>query len=90
MTNTSTHDIESTIAQIIELADAGSEVVRITINDDPAAIATPEIIRRLREKGYTTPIIGDFHYNGHILLEKYPDMARAIAKDRINPGNVGK
>lgn len=90
MTNTSTHDIESTIAQIIELADAGSEVVRITINDDPAAIATPEIIRRLREKGYTTPIIGDFHYNGHILLEKYPDMARAIAKYRINPGNVGK
>lgn len=85
MTSTPTYDIEATLAQIIELVDAGSEVVRITINDDRAAAVTPEIIERLRDKGYLTPIIGDFHYNGHILLEKYPDMARAIAKYRINP-----
>ena len=90
MTNTPTRDIDATVAQIIELADAGSEVVRITINDDAAAIATPKIIDTLRARGYTTPIIGDFHYNGHLLLDKYPDMARAIAKYRINPGNVGK
>ncbi len=90
MTSTPTYDIEATLAQIIELVDAGSEVVRITINDDRAAAVTPEIIERLRDKGYLTPIVGDFHYNGHILLEKYPDMARAIAKYRINPWNVGK
>lgn len=90
MTNTPTRDMEATLAQIIELADAGSEIVRITINDDAAALAVPEIVSKLREKGYATPIVGDFHYNGHILLEKYPEMARAIAKYRINPGNVGK
>lgn len=90
MTNTPTRDIDATVAQIIELADAGSEIVRITIDTEVAAEATPEIIRILREKGYGTPIVGDFHYNGHILLEKYPDMARAIAKYRVNPGNVGK
>lgn len=90
MTNTPTRDIDATLAQIIELADAGSEIVRITIDTEAAAIATPEIVARLREKWYNTPIVGDFHYNGHILLEKYPDMALAIAKYRINPGNVGK
>ncbi len=90
MTNTPTRDIEATVAQIIELADAGSEIVRITIDTEAAALATPEIIRRLWEKGYNTPIVGDFHYNGHILLDKYPEMAQAIAKYRVNPGNVGK
>ena len=90
MTNTPTRDIHATVAQIIELADAGSEVVCITIDTEAAAEATPEIIRQLREKGYQTPIVGDFHYNGHILLEKHPDMARTIAKYRVNPGNVGK
>ncbi len=90
MTNTPTRDIEATVAQIIELADAGSEVVRITIDTEAAALATSEIVRRIREKGYMTPIVWDFHYNWHILLEKYPDMARAIAKYRVNPGNVGK
>lgn len=90
MTNTPTRDIEATVAQIIELIDAGSEVVRITIDTEAAAAATPEIIRRLKKEWYQTPIVGDFHYNGHILLEKYPDMARAIAKYRVNPGNVGK
>lgn len=90
MTNTPTADIEATLMQIIELADAGSELVRITINDFAAAEATPEIVRRLRAKGYTTPIIGDFHFNGHILLTKYPEMAKAIDKYRINPGNVGR
>ncbi len=90
MTNTPTRDIELTLAQIIELADAGSEIVRITIDTEAAAIATPEIIRRLRERWYTTPIVWDFHYNWHILLEKYPLMAESIAKYRVNPGNVGK
>lgn len=90
MTNTPTRDIEATLAQIIELADAGSEIVRITINDDAAALAVPEIVRELRAKWYNTPIVWDFHYNGHILLEKYPEMARSISKYRVNPGNVGK
>jgi len=90
MTNTPTSDIEATVAQIKELADAGSELVRITINDFEAAEAVPEIVRRLRAMGYTTPIIGDFHYNGHTLLTKYPEMAKAIDKYRINPGNVGR
>ena len=85
MTNTPTRDIESTLSQIIELADAGSELVRITINDDAAALAVPEIVKRLRACGYSTPIVGDFHFNGHILLEKYPDMARSISKYRVNP-----
>lgn len=90
MTNTPTRDVDATFAQIIELADAGSELVRITINDDAAALAVPEIVKQLRAKGYSTPIVGDFHYNGHILLEKYPEMARSISKYRVNPGNVGK
>lgn len=90
MTNTPTADIPATVQQIKELADAGSELVRITINDFEAAEAVPEVIRQLTEAGYDTPIIGDFHYNGHILLTKYPEMAKAIAKYRINPGNVGR
>ncbi len=89
MTNTDTADVASTVTQVMELADAGSELVRVTVNNDAAAAAVPEITQRLRDGGYTTPIIGDFHYNGHLLLTKYPECARALAKYRINPGNVG-
>jgi (E)-4-hydroxy-3-methylbut-2-enyl-diphosphate synthase len=89
MTNTDTADVTSTVAQVELLADAGSELVRVTVNNDDAARAVPEIVRRLRDDGYRTPIIGDFHYNGHLLLTKYPDCAEALAKLRINPGNVG-
>jgi (E)-4-hydroxy-3-methylbut-2-enyl-diphosphate synthase len=89
MTNTDTADIESTVEQVRLLADAGSELVRVTVNNDQAAQAVPEIVTRLAADGYTTPIVGDFHYNGHLLLTKYPDTARALAKLRINPGNVG-
>jgi (E)-4-hydroxy-3-methylbut-2-enyl-diphosphate synthase len=87
MTNTDTADVESTIQQIAALARAGSEMVRITVNNDDAAKAVPYIIEGIRAKGWTTPIIGDFHYNGHQLLAKYPDCAEALAKYRINPGN---
>ncbi|MBT5856272.1 flavodoxin-dependent (E)-4-hydroxy-3-methylbut-2-enyl-diphosphate synthase [bacterium] len=90
MTNTPTRNIADTIAQIKELADAGSELVRITVNDMEAADAVPEIIKTLRKDGYKTPIIGDFHYNGHILLTKQKECARLLDKYRINPGNVGK
>ena len=90
MTNTPTMKVEETITQIKELADAGSELVRITVNDADAMVAVKDIITQLRSDGYTTPIIGDFHYNGHILLTKYPDSAKLLAKYRINPGNVGK
>ena len=89
MTNTDTADPESTLEQVKLLADAGSELVRVTVNNDAAAQAVPEIVSRLRADGYRTPIVGDFHYNGHLLLTKYPDTARALAKLRINPGNVG-
>ena len=89
MTNTDTADLASTVEQVRLLADAGSELVRVTVNNDEAARAVPEIVRQLRDQGYATPIIGDFHYNGHILLTKYPDCAQALAKLRINPGNVG-
>ena len=89
MTNTDTADVPSTVKQIKLLADAGSELVRITVNHDAAAQAVPAIVKALRDDGYSTPIIGDFHYNGHILLTKYPEAARALAKLRINPGNVG-
>ncbi|MHB1022485.1 MAG: flavodoxin-dependent (E)-4-hydroxy-3-methylbut-2-enyl-diphosphate synthase [Acidobacteriaceae bacterium] len=88
MTNTDTADVESTVQQIAALARAGSEMVRITVNNDDAAKAVPYIVEGIAKKGWTTPIIGDFHYNGHLLLEKYPDCARALAKYRINPGNV--
>jgi len=89
MTNTDTADAISTSAQIIQLAKAGSELVRITVNNREAAAAVPEILQRVRDAGYNTPIIGDFHYNGHILLSEFPECARALAKYRINPGNVG-
>jgi len=90
MTSTPTADIEATVAQTLELAAAGSEIVRWTVNDFDAMAAVPEVIRRLAAKGCTVPIVGDFHYNGHILLEKYPEGAAALSKYRINPGNVGK
>lgn len=89
MTNTDTADVETTLAQTKLLADAGSELVRVTVNNDAAAQAVPELVKRLRADGYGTPIVGDFHYNGHLLLTKYPETARALAKLRINPGNVG-
>jgi (E)-4-hydroxy-3-methylbut-2-enyl-diphosphate synthase len=88
MTNTDTADIESTVQQIAALARAGSEMVRITVNNDDAAKAVPYIIDGIRAKGWNTPIIGDFHYNGHLLLRKFPAMAQALSKYRINPGNV--
>ncbi len=89
MTNTTTSDVEATVAQIKELAEAGSEMVRITVNNESAAEAVPRIINRLEKDGSFIPVVGDFHYNGHLLLEKYPECAEALAKYRINPGNVG-
>ena len=89
MTNTDTSDAKGTANQIIELAYAGSELVRITVNNHAAARAVPEVIERITEAGYPVPIIGDFHYNGHILLREFPETARLLAKYRINPGNVG-
>ncbi len=89
MTNTDTADVAGTLEQVKLLAEAGSEIVRVTVNHDAAAEAVPEIVSRLRDEGYDTPIVGDFHYNGHILLKKYPAAAQALAKLRINPGNVG-
>lgn len=90
MTNTDTADAGATVKQIIELADAGSEVVRITVNTEEAARAVADIRNQLDAKGYSVPIVGDFHFNGHKLLEKYPDCAAALDKYRINPGNVGR
>ena len=87
MTNTDTADLESTVQQIAALARAGSELVRVTVNNDAAAKAVPYIVDGVRTKGWETPIIGDFHYNGHQLLKKYPATAEALAKYRINPGN---
>ncbi len=87
MTNTDTADVESTVQQIAALARAGSELVRITVNNDAAAEAVPYIVDGIRAKGWTTPIIGDFHYNGHLLLTKFPAAAEALSKYRINPGN---
>jgi (E)-4-hydroxy-3-methylbut-2-enyl-diphosphate synthase len=89
MTNTDTADVESTFKQTIELAEGGSEIVRWTVNNLEAAAAVPEIKKRLLAAGCKVPIIGDFHYNGHVLLTKYPDCAVALDKYRINPGNVG-
>ena len=89
MTNTDTADAKGTASQIIELAFAGSEIVRITVNNQEAARAVPEIKERIADAGYPVPIVGDFHYNGHILLREFPEAARALAKYRINPGNVG-
>ena len=89
MTNTDTADAAATAQQIIDLARAGSELVRITVNTKEAAAKVAEIVTRVRDAGYNTPVIGDFHYNGHILLSEYKDCAQALAKYRINPGNVG-
>jgi (E)-4-hydroxy-3-methylbut-2-enyl-diphosphate synthase len=89
MTNTDTADADTTAQQVIELARAGSELVRITVNTREAAAKVAEIVARVREAGLKTPIIGDFHYNGHLLLTEFKDCARALAKYRINPGNVG-
>jgi (E)-4-hydroxy-3-methylbut-2-enyl-diphosphate synthase len=90
MTNTDTADAAGTAKQCVELAQAGSEMVRVTVNVPEAASAVPEIKRRMLGAGCEAPLIGDFHYNGHVLLTKFPDMARALDKYRINPGNVGK
>jgi len=87
MTNTDTVDVASTVNQVMALAQAGSEIVRVTVNTEQAAAAVPKIVDTLHQFGVRVPIIGDFHYNGHILLKKYPDCARALAKYRINPGN---
>src|SRR5579859_2772626 len=88
MTNTDTADAASTVNQVMALAKAGSELVRVTVNTEDAARAVPKIVETLDKFGCRVPVIGDFHYNGHILLKKYPEMARALAKYRINPGNV--
>lgn len=89
MTNTDTADIPATIQQCKELADAGSELIRVTVDREESAAAVAQIVNTLHKQGYNTPIIGDFHYNGHRLLKEYPDMAAALSKYRINPGNVG-
>lgn len=89
MTNTDTADAVGTAAQVAHLARAGSQIVRVTVNNEEAAAAVPEIVRRLADEGVTVPIVGDFHYNGHKLLAAYPSTAAALAKYRINPGNVG-
>lgn len=89
MTNTDTADAVGTASQIAELAGAGSQLVRITVNNEQAALTVPEIAERLADMGVNVPIIGDFHYNGHLLLAKFPACARTLAKYRINPGNVG-
>src|SRR5438094_4168770 len=89
MTNTDTADIPATVKQVAALARAGSELVRVTVNNEEAAAAVAPIVDELDKQGIRVPIIGDFHYNGHLLLTKYPECARALAKYRINPGNVG-
>ena len=89
MTMTDTADAAATAQQCIELAEAGSEMVRVTVNLPEAAAAVPEIRQRMNDAGVTAPLIGDFHYNGHLLLTRYPDCAKALDKYRINPGNVG-
>jgi (E)-4-hydroxy-3-methylbut-2-enyl-diphosphate synthase len=88
MTNTDTADVAGTVNQVMALARAGSELVRVTVNTEQAAAAVPKIVDCLQKFGVPVPIIGDFHYNGHVLLKKYPDCARALSKYRINPGNV--
>ncbi len=88
MTNTDTADTAATVNQVMALAQAGSELVRVTVNTDEAAAAVPKIVNTLHQFGVRVPIVGDFHYNGHLLLKKYPECAKALAKYRINPGNV--
>lgn len=90
MTNTPTEDAEATAAQVLDLAQAGSEIVRITVNTREAAQSVPRIVSILERNGTSVPLVGDFHYNGHLLLSEYPDCARLLAKYRINPGNVGR
>lgn len=90
MTNTDTGDVEKTVEQVAALAEAGSEIVRVTVNNANAAKAVPEIIEKLDARGVQVPIVGDFHYNGHSLLTQVPECAEALAKFRINPGNTGK
>src|ERR1051326_7911324 len=92
MTNTDTADVASTVKQVAALARADSELVRVTVNNEEAAKAVPHIIEGLNKQGVHVPVIGDFHYNGHILLTKYPACAQALSKYRINPGNcsIGK
>lgn len=90
MTNTDTADIDATVRQVTELAEAGSELVRVTVNTEDAAKAIPHIRDRLLAAGITTPLIGDFHFNGHRLLKAYPDAGKALSKLRVNPGNVGR
>jgi (E)-4-hydroxy-3-methylbut-2-enyl-diphosphate synthase len=89
MTNTDTADAAATVAQVADLARAGSELVRVTVNTEEAAAAVPRIVEGLDRIGVSVPVVGDFHYNGHLLLTRFPDCARALAKYRINPGNVG-
>jgi len=89
MTNTDTADADATALQVVRLAQAGSQLVRVTVNNEAAAAAVPEMVRKVRGLGFETPIVGDFHYNGHKLLVEFPEAARALAKFRINPGNVG-
>jgi len=89
MTNTDTADIDATVAQVAQLADAGSELVRLTVNNKQAAAAVPYIFEKLDKKNVEVPLIGDFHYNGHVLLTEFPDCAKALSKYRINPGNTG-
>ena len=89
MTNTTTADVAETVAQCVELAQAGSELVRFTVKDEDDARAVPHIVEGVRQAGVSVPLVGDFHYNGHVLLSKYPDCAKALDKYRINPGNVG-
>src|SRR6202034_2904039 len=88
MTNTDTADVAGTVEQVAALALAGSEIVRVTVNNEDAAAAVPHIVEGLEKRGLRVPIVGDFHYNGHLLLKKYPATATALAKYRINPGNV--
>ena len=90
MTNTDTTDIDATVTQIVQLAQAGSELVRITVNSEEAAAAVAPIREKLDAQNVSVPLIGDFHFNGHKLLSRFPDCARALAKYRINPGNVGR
>ena len=89
MTNTDTADADATALQVVQLAAAGSQLVRVTVNTEAAAAAVPDMIRKVRDLGFEPPIVGDFHYNGHQLLVAYPEPAQALAKYRINPGNVG-
>src|SRR5262249_46697178 len=90
MTNTSTEDVAATALQVKELWEAGSEIVRITVNTRQAAQAVPDIVRMLESQGIDVPLVGDFHYNGHLLLSEFPECAKLLSKYRINPGNVGK